>query len=131
MCPKEIWSQEVFLEYMLYTGVMSNLEIFINFTYEDSMHFYKKNIHFLEDQTCSSFVLKDDAKQCSSDLQWAPQENTPSALRSRNALPQPPAATFALGCTSSAAPEPFSDVSGVWNACARGYWHSSLSPPKF
>lgn len=42
MCPKQIWSQEVFLEYMLYTGVMSNLGIFINFTYEDSMHFYKK-----------------------------------------------------------------------------------------
>lgn len=29
------------------------------------------------------------------------------------------------------APEHISDVSGVWNACARGYWHSSLSPPKF
>lgn len=63
--------------------------MFINFAYEKSMHFYK-NIHFLEDQICNSFVLTDNGEQCSSDLQWARGENTPSALHSRNALPQPP-----------------------------------------
>lgn len=91
--------------------------------------FIKKNINFLEDQICNSFVLTDNGKQCSSDLQWAPEENTISALHSRNALPQPPAATFALGCTSRAQHQSYSQISQVFGMLVHMGSVTAVSPP--